>query len=96
MPLSDNIKIVMVNYQGLATPSKRQDVLNKYKQKRYSIICMHDINFITESESLIESEWGYKCIFNSFSSNLRDVCILFNNNFEFKIHRERKDCKGKY
>ena len=36
----------------------------------------------------------YKCIFKLFSSNSRGVCISFNNDFEFKIHRERKDCEG--
>ena len=55
---------------------------------------MQDTHFIPEIESFIESLWGYKCIFNSFSSNSRGVCILFNNDFEFKIHRERKDCEG--
>ena len=78
----------------MATPSKSQYVLNNYKQKCYSIICMKVTHFIPESVSFIESQWGYKCIFNSLSSNSRGVYILFNNNFEFKIHRERKDCKG--
>ena len=55
---------------------------------------MQDTHIIQESESFIESQWGYKYIFNCFSSNSRGVCILFNNNFEFKIHIERKDCKG--
>ena len=65
MPLSDNIKIVTINCKGLASPSKRQDVLNYYKQLRYSILCKQD-TFIPEIESFIESQCGYKCIFNSF------------------------------
>ena len=89
--MGDNIKIATVNCQWLATPSKRQDVLNFYKAKHYSIICPQDTHLISESESLVEAQWGYRCIFNSFKSNSRGVAILFNNNFEFKIHREKKD-----
>ena len=33
-------------------------------------------------------------IFNSYTSNSRDVCISFNNNFEFKIHGQKRDCEG--
>lgn len=91
---SDNILIATVNCQGLATPSKRKDVLNYYKQKHYSIICLQDTHFISEHEQFIETQWGYKCVFNSYSSNSRGVCILFNNNFEFKIHRVKNDCEG--
>ena len=85
----DSIKIVTVNCQGLATFSKRQDVLNFYKSKKYSIT-----HFVLESEAVVEAQWGYRCIFSSFRSNSRGVCILFNNNFEFKIHREKKDTDG--
>ena len=94
MPTSDIISIATVNCQGLATPSKRKDVLNYLKQKGYSILCLQDTHFISECEPYIESQWGYKCIFNSYTSNSRGVCILFNNNFEFKINRIKKDCEG--
>jgi hypothetical protein len=33
-----------------------------------------------------ESEWGYKCIFASYSSNSRGVAILLNNSFQHTIH----------
>ena len=94
MPLSENISIATVSCQGLATPSKRQDVLNYLKQKRYSIVCLQDTHFISECEPYIASQWGYKCVFNSYKSNSRGVCILFNNNFEFEIHSEKRDCDG--
>ena len=87
---TDNITIATVNCQGLATPDKRKDVINYYKQQQFSIICLQDTHFITVHEALIESQWGYKCYFNSYMSNSRGVCILFNNNFEFKVHAEKK------
>lgn len=92
--MADGIKIATVNCQGLATLSKRQDVLNFYKTKNYSILCLQDTHFVLDTEPYVEAQWGYKCVFNSFTSNSRGVCILFNNNFEFKILREKKDNDG--
>lgn len=92
--MADLIKIASVNCQGLHTSSKRQDVLNFYKKQGYSILCLQDTHFTSEIEPFIETQWGYKCIFNSFRSNSRGVCLLFNNNFEFKIHNEIKDNEG--
>ena len=42
----------------------------------------------------MRSEWGYTCYFASFSSQSRGVAILFNNNFEFKVHKVYKDAGG--
>ena len=76
------------------TPSKRQDVLNYYKTKGYSLIYHQDTHFTNELEPIVEAQWGYRCIFNSFASNSRGGAILFNNNFELKLHREKKDKEG--
>lgn len=70
------------------------DVFEFYRKKGYSILCLQDTHFITESEPIIESQWGYQCIFNSYKSNARGVCIMFNNNFEFQIHKIKKDGEG--
>lgn len=72
------------------------DVFEFYRKKGYSILCLQDTHFITESEPIIESQWGYQCIFNSYKSNARGVCILFNNNFEFHIHNIKKDGEGNF
>lgn len=90
----DTIRIATVNCQGLNTPSKRKDVLNFYKSKDYSIICVQDTHFTRDLEPFVETQWGYKCVFNSFSSNSRGVAVLFNNNFELKLHRVKKDEEG--
>ena len=92
--MADTIKVVTVNCQGLSTPSKRKDVLNFYKSKKYSIICFQDTHFIPDLEPYIESQWGYKCIFNSYCSNSRGVAIFFNNDFELKLYKEKKDANG--
>ena len=92
--MCDVITIASINCQGLATPSKRKDVLNFYKSKNYSIVCFQDTHFVPDLEPYIESQWGYRCIFNSFTSNSRGVAIFFQNNFELKLHREKKDDAG--
>lgn len=90
----DTIKIATVNCQGLGTPSKRLDVLNFYKSNGYSIICLQDTHFTPELETCVETQWGYKCVFNSFCSSSRGGAVLFNNNFELQLHKEKKDDEG--
>ena len=92
--MSKSIKIVTVNCRGLGDGRKRKDVLNFYKSKNYNIVCLQDTHFTPELEPYIETQWGYKCIFNSFSSNSRGVAVLFNNNFELVLHKEKKDSEG--
>lgn len=86
----DTIKVTTVNCQGLATPSKRQDDLNFYKSKGYSILCFQDTHFTCEIEATVEIQWGYKCVFSSYTSNSRGVAIFLNNSFELKLHKEKK------
>ena len=92
--MSDIIRIASINCQGLGCSSKRKNVLNYYKSKDYNILCLQDTHFIPELEPYIETQWGYRCIFNSFRSNSRGVAILIQNNFEFKLHKEKKDLNG--
>ena len=47
--------------------------------------------------NIIEQEWGYdKCYFSSFATNARGTAILFNNTFDFTLHREKKDINGNF
>lgn len=72
----DSIKIATVNCQGMATVSKRQDVLNFYKSKGYSIICFQDTHFIPEIEALVEAVWGYRC-FLIHIDQMQEVSLFF-------------------
>jgi exonuclease III len=45
-------------------------------------------------EQNVRNEWGYEVYFNSFASNSRGVAVLFDNNFEFKIHEQIADSVG--
>lgn len=88
------IKIMSYNCQGLSGGEKRRDVLNYLKNKQYNIYLLQDTHFQQREEIQIRNQWGGECLFSSFSSNQRGVAILFNNNFEFVIHKSNKDENG--
>ena len=90
----DKISICSVNCQGLGNPSKRRDVFNYLRNKNHSILCLQDTHITKNIERLIISEWGYKAVFSSFSSQSREVAILFKNNFEFNIRNSYNDNRG--
>ena len=48
------------------------------------------------NEKSIRSSWDYECYFSSFTSNARGTAILFSNNFEFNILKEKGDINGNY
>ena len=44
----------------------------------------------------LRAEWGGYIVFNSYTSNSKGVCILFNNNLEYKIVYIKKDGEGNF
>ena len=96
MDVTNNLNIISVNCQGLQNKQKRLDVFQYLKDKDFNIFALQDTHFTKEQEPLITTEWGYKCIFSSFSSNARGVAFLFKNNFEFEIHNTYIDVNGNY
>ena len=93
---SNEIKILTVNCQGLGDYSKRRDVLNYLKTKKHNVYFLQDTHFTYSEENYIQSQWGYKIICSSFTSNSRGVAILFNNNCELEVHEIVKDDTGNF
>ena len=91
-----SVKILSVNCQGLGNTEKRKDVFNLLRSKSYNIYCLQDTHFTCDAEKDIRSMWGFECYFSSYSSNSRGVSIMFNNNFEFKVLKEKRDIHGNY
>ena len=87
-----------MNCQGLGNFEKRKDVFNYIHGnfKNSNIICLQDTHFVPEKENLIRSQWGFDCIFNSFTSNSRGVCVLFHNNFQYKVNNIKSDLNGNF
>ena len=89
--MSNTVKIVSVNCQGLSDPRKRKDVFYYLRQKSYSRYLLQDTHFDTKMENCIRAEWGYKSCFASYNSNSRGVAISFNSNLEFIVKQMYKD-----
>ena len=92
----EGIRILSVNCQGLGNIGKRRDIFDYLCKKNFNIYCLQDTHFTEAQETQIQDMWGYNCYFSSYTSNARGVCILFNNNFEFIIHRKKSDINGNY
>ena len=94
--LSNQLKILTLNCQGLRDKSKCRDVFNNLKQKNHNVYFLQDTHFTPNEENQIQTLWGYKAYFNSYASNSRGVAILFNNNCEIEIHNQYKDDSGHF
>lgn len=90
----NKVTFVSMNTQGLSDKSKRRDTLNFLKSKKYAVYFLQDTHFTSKEENYIRSQWGYECFFSNFSSQSRGVAILLNNNFEFKLHKVKRDENG--
>ena len=96
MAKSDGLKICSLNCQGLGNFKKRKDVFQYLRKSNCSIFCLQDTHFDKSLEKLVANEWGFRVYFSSHDSRSRGVAILFNNNFEFKIHKTITDCSGNF
>lgn len=90
----DMFRIMSLNCRGLRDTSKRKDVLNYIRKKNFSICCIQDTHFIQSDEKIIRAQWGFECIFSHGRSDARGVCILLNNNFEYKLLGKFSDEQG--
>ena len=92
----ESITIYSQNARGLAATDKRRDVFHMLREKGYHIVCLQDIHINSKMVEYVKSEWGCKALFSPYTSSSRGVCILFNKNFDFKIHDKKQDPNGNY
>lgn len=85
-----------MNCRGLSDKYKRRDIFKYMREKKASIICLQGIHLDPNLEIYVQKEWGLDAILCPYKSNARGVAILFNNNFEFKVNRYKKDLNGNY
>ena len=83
-----------MNVQGLGDQSKRRDVLNYLKIKKYNIYCIQDTHFVDKEIPYIRSMWDFECYFSNLNSQSRGVAIFINNNFDYKFKSLEKDMSG--
>ena len=96
MEQHNQIKISTSNVRGLHEPQKRKDLFNYLRGKQFQICCLQETHFTEGLEPYIHAEWGGNVYFSSYTSNSRGICILFNNNLEYKVIRIKKDGHGNF
>lgn len=94
--LHNLIKISSTNVRGINDFQKRRDIFQYLRQQKFQIFCLQDTHFTESLEPYISAEWGGEVIYSSYTSNARGVCILFNNDFEYKIYSSKRDTNGNY
>ena len=85
------IKIGSMNVRGLSNGSKRIDVFNWLKSKKFSIYCLQDIHVGQKYESSFVRDWGYEVILSFFSSESRGVAVLFMPGLDYKVQNIPRD-----
>ena len=96
METLNSIKISSTNVRGRNDFQKRRDIFHYLRQQKFQIYCLQDTHFTESQQPYISAEWGGKVLYSSFSSNSRGVCILFNNDFEYKIKKSKQDTHGNF
>ena len=94
MSQGEELLVLSANCQGLQNKLKRMDVLDYLGKTNDSIICLQDIHWTSNDESIVRSMWKGDVILNCESSNSRGVARLLNTNFEYSIISVYKDKEG--
>ena len=61
-----------------------------------NIFLLQETHWKTGAENVIRSQWGFECIVAGPDCASKGVAVLFENNFEYKIHNILKDDEGRY
>ena len=96
MASHNQIKISSSNVRGLHDPQKRKDIFHYLWNKQFHICCLQETHFNESLEPYIRAEWGGNIYFSSYTSNAKGVCILFNNNLEYKVLKSKTDGDGNF
>ena len=92
--MSEQVKIISANCQGLRDKSKRADVLNYVKRLRPNIICFQDTHLTKKEENELRTLSKCECFISGVKTNSRGVAILLMNNFEYKVVASSLDNQG--
>ena len=81
---------------GLSVATKRRDLFQYVRSRKYNIICLQDTHINPKLDSFIKGEWGFDAYFSSYTSNSRGVMVLINNNFDQKVNKVKIDKNGNF
>ena len=71
-------------------------MFNWLRAKKQSMYMLQEVHCTQDTTDIWTCEWGYKALFSCCSSNKAGVAILFNNNFNFQIHKVFLDPNGRF
>ena len=91
-----DLKFSSLNVRGLGEVSKRKEIFNWLRKKKFSIYMLQEVHCTEKNIHLWTAEWGYKALFSCCASNKAGTCILFNNNFHLQITKTRSDPNGRF
>lgn len=94
--MNNNLTVCSMNVNGLQDNLKRKDMFEYLRELEYSIYFLQETHITETSENFIRSAWGYNAWAAGCDTNKNGVAILFNNNFEYKLHNVVRDKNGQY
>ena len=74
------------NVNGISNGQKRKDILDYLRQHNYGIYLLQKTRMKVESENFLRAAWGLNVWVAGSETNRNEVAILFNSNFEYKVH----------
>ena len=92
----NTIKILSMNRRGIQDNSKRMDVFNFLRNKKYSILGLQDTHFSEKDNKIIRAQWGAEIYSSPGKTNARGVSILLSHDFEYNVLAHEKDGVGNF
>ena len=89
-------KICSYNCNGLNDFKKRKDVFDFLRKQNSNILLLQETHLPYKLENFIRSNWGYTVWLAGSDTNQNGVAILFENNFEHKVHNAVRDPEGHF
>ena len=71
---------------GISNGQKHKDILDYLRQHNYGIYLLQETYIKVESENFLSAAWGLNVWVAGSETNRNGVAILFNSNFEYKVH----------
>lgn len=93
--MSNCVRIVSWNVNGLKNPIKRKKCLSYLKSQQVHIAIIQETH-VTESEAVkLKRDWVGQIYHSSYSSKKHGVAILVHKNLNFLLIKEQKDEEGR-
>ena len=80
------LTVCSFNVNGISNGQKRKDILDYLRQHNYGIYLLQETHIKVESENFLRAAWGLNVWVAGSETNRNGAAVLFNSNFEYKVH----------